>query len=606
MSKVVGDIAVELSADIAPLQRALSRGTKSLNSFGDKAGAVGVRFAKMGATVAAVSVAAGAAVISMARSASATAKEISDLSVIAGTSAEEFQKLAVAANEFGIGQQKLADIFKDVNDKFGDFMATGAGPLADFFENIAPVVGVTAEQFARLSGPEALQLYVTSLERANISQQQMTFYMEALASDATALLPLLRDNGAAMRQFGDEAQAAGRIMSNEMIAKGVEVDRKFRELSETIGTKAKTAILEYSDEIIALGEWVANVGIPALVSFGSAFGDFIESISPAIEALQRFMSLANAAAGVEIGSAAPNATELANDAEDAAWSNGDRSNGDPSSTGMFYVDENGNVQEYGAAPKIPGITVPEVKPVNNGSVPLVRPKTGSSGSSGGGGGGGSSSPEFERADLEALQQRYMEEAELIAEQREEALEQLREYREAKLGTEEEYNELEKRIKEEHEERLSQLERQAQQARLQAMAGALGDLSSLMTTENKKLFKIGQAAAIAEATVSGYSAAVAAWEKGMKIGGPGMAAAFTAASLARTGALISQIASQSPMGGGGSGGGGGGGGGATSQQATPTQTVAINLQGDTFSRASVEGLLEQIQSELDRGGRLVFE
>lgn len=40
-------------------------------------------------------------------------------------------------------------------------------------------------------------------------------------------------------------------------------------------------------------------------------------------------------------------------------------------------------------------------------------------------------------------------------------------------------------------------------------------------------------------------------------------------------------------------------------AIPTQTVAINLQGDTFSRASVEGLLEQIQSQLDRGGRLVF-
>lgn len=41
-------------------------------------------------------------------------------------------------------------------------------------------------------------------------------------------------------------------------------------------------------------------------------------------------------------------------------------------------------------------------------------------------------------------------------------------------------------------------------------------------------------------------------------------------------------------------------------AMPTQTVAINLQGDTFSRSSVEGLLEQIQSQLDRGGRLVFQ
>jgi hypothetical protein len=67
-------------------------------------------------------------------------------------------------------------------------------------------------------------------------------------------------------------------------------------------------------------------------------------------------------------------------------------------------------------------------------------------------------------------------------------------------------------------------------------------------------------------------------------------------------------------GSGSGGGGGGGSAPTlggagvtqpAQPAAPTQTVAINLQGDTFSRGSVEGLLEQIQSQLDRGGRLVF-
>jgi len=79
---------------------------------------------------------------------------------------------------------KVADIIKDVNDKIGDFIATGAGPMADFFENIAPKVGVTADQFARLSGQDALALYVKSLEAANLSQAEMTFYMEAIASDA--------------------------------------------------------------------------------------------------------------------------------------------------------------------------------------------------------------------------------------------------------------------------------------------------------------------------------------------------------------------------------------------------------------------------------------
>ncbi|MEN1443859.1 phage tail tape measure protein, partial [Pseudomonas aeruginosa] len=101
----------------------------------------------------------------------------------------EFQKYALAAETMGVEQDKLADIFKDVNDKAGDFLNTGGGALKDFFDNVAPKVGVTADEFRKLSGPQALGLYVSSLEKAGASQQDMTFYLEAIASDATALLP---------------------------------------------------------------------------------------------------------------------------------------------------------------------------------------------------------------------------------------------------------------------------------------------------------------------------------------------------------------------------------------------------------------------------------
>ena len=84
--------------------------------------------------------------------------------------------------------------------------------MADFFENIAPRVGVTADQFARLSGPEALQLYVSSLERAGVSQQEMTFYLEAMASDTTRLIPLLQNGGAEMTRLGAQAQTEGRVV----------------------------------------------------------------------------------------------------------------------------------------------------------------------------------------------------------------------------------------------------------------------------------------------------------------------------------------------------------------------------------------------------------
>ena len=94
--------------------------------------------------------------------------ELSRFSTLAGTMPEQFQKMAFASSRFGVEQEKLADILKDVQDKVGDFLQTGAGPLADFFEKIAPRVGVTADQFKRLGGADALQLYVSSLEKANL------------------------------------------------------------------------------------------------------------------------------------------------------------------------------------------------------------------------------------------------------------------------------------------------------------------------------------------------------------------------------------------------------------------------------------------------------
>ena len=198
-----------------------------------------------------------------------SAQEIDRFAKLANTSAESFQYMAAGAAQFGIQQDKLADILKDVQDKVGDFLQTGAGPLADFFEKIAPQVGVTAEQFRRLSGKDALQLYVSSLERANLSQAEMTFYMEAIASDSTLLLPLLRDNAAAMKEFGDRAQRTGQIMSDDLIKNAVEFQNKMRELNgilQGFGNQIVSGLLpsltQFVDEL--------RIGIDVAGGFGNA------------------------------------------------------------------------------------------------------------------------------------------------------------------------------------------------------------------------------------------------------------------------------------------------------------------------------------------------
>lgn len=141
------------------------------------------------------------------------AREIEQLSRVANVSTQRFQEMAAGAKQYGVEQDMLSDILKDTNDKVGDFMQTGAGPMADFFENVGPKVGITADMFKDLSGADALQLYYTGLEKANLSQAEMVFYLEAIASDATLLQPLLANNGAEFDRIGKSARDAGMIMS---------------------------------------------------------------------------------------------------------------------------------------------------------------------------------------------------------------------------------------------------------------------------------------------------------------------------------------------------------------------------------------------------------
>jgi hypothetical protein len=132
-------------------------------------------------------------------------KELENSARLAGAGFDEFQRKAHAAQSVGVGMEKLADIFKDTQDKLGEFASTGGGELMDFFENIAPKAGVTIDMFKKLSGPEALQLYYNSLAKAGASSKEIVFYLEAIADEGSALIPLLAENGKLMRELGDTA-----------------------------------------------------------------------------------------------------------------------------------------------------------------------------------------------------------------------------------------------------------------------------------------------------------------------------------------------------------------------------------------------------------------
>jgi len=166
------------------------------------------------------------------------AKQLANSAQVAGVGFTDFQRQAFAASTVGIEFEKLGDIFKDVRDRIGDFISTGGGPMKDFFEQIAPKVGVTAQQFQKLGGKDALQLYYDSLVKAGVSQEEMVFYLEAMASDVTNLIPLLRDGGKAFDEMGSKAS----VISDEDIKKLQEYTRAQQELQAAKQTLILAAI----------------------------------------------------------------------------------------------------------------------------------------------------------------------------------------------------------------------------------------------------------------------------------------------------------------------------------------------------------------------------
>ena len=609
MAEAVGDIAIRLGADIAPFQRGIGQAERSLGRFERNSQRMGRTLVNVGRASAAAVAGIAAAGVTLAAQAARAGVEIENLSRISQTSTTQFQRLAAASETVGISQEKLADIFRDVTDRVGDFIATGAGPMADFFENIAPQVGVTIDQFARLSGPEALQLYVTSLERANVTQAEMAFYLEALASDASDLYPLLRDNGQAFQELGDAAERAGRVMSQEAISNARELDNVLRTVAGTIRTNLNNALLENGDQIFLAADSINNFMIPAL-------NDLVPVVTNVVSQLSQLAGTITSIAGAinSMIEAIPGDLSIGDLMPGQQWLNGAGTVRD--AWGDFWDYRSDLVNPGNIAPTrnphedAPGMSMGgggldgDIMPPLTLGVPVPGGGGGGGGSRGGGGGGGGSNP---FAGYETLQQRLMTEREVIEEEYQARLEMLREYREAGGAIDEEYNETARRVTEEHAARIREIEERSRQERL-AMAGDLmGSLATILEAGGERNLGIVRGLRIAEAVIEGYGAAVAAWNRGMSVpvvGGPALAAQYTALSLLRTGGLIAQMKSAGKGSTGGGGGGGGsvpsGSGDASGQGGRQSTNVAIQLNGQMFGRSQVIELINAINEAQEDG------
>ncbi|MFA2866805.1 transglycosylase SLT domain-containing protein [Acinetobacter pittii] len=229
MATNLGTLTLNLLANTGSYIQGLSRAERqtrnSTRGMADGFDLVGKSLTVLKGVVAGLSV---ASVTSFALEVIRTGNEIDKLAKLSNSSVSQFQYYSKGALTAGISTEKFADQMKDMQDRIGDFQQTGGGPLADFFENIAPLVGVTIQQFQKLSGPEALQLFYNSLEKVGATKNDIKFYMEQIISDSSQLIPLLENNGKLFKEWGDRAKETGAVMSDDMVGSLVEAQKNLQ------------------------------------------------------------------------------------------------------------------------------------------------------------------------------------------------------------------------------------------------------------------------------------------------------------------------------------------------------------------------------------------
>ncbi|MBJ8503589.1 transglycosylase SLT domain-containing protein [Acinetobacter seifertii] len=223
LGRLTLDLVVQTASFTEPLSKAERQARTSSQGIASSINVAAIAVSALGGAIAGLSI---ANLVSYSEKVIQTGSDIQRFSKLANASVRDFQYFAKGAESAGISMESFADKMKDMQDRIGDFQQTGGGPLADFFENIAPKVGVTIQQFQKLSGPDALQLFYNSLEKAGASTNDMKFYMEAIISDSSLLIPLLENGGKGFKEFGEAAKKAGAIMTDELAANLAEAKKQ--------------------------------------------------------------------------------------------------------------------------------------------------------------------------------------------------------------------------------------------------------------------------------------------------------------------------------------------------------------------------------------------
>jgi hypothetical protein len=160
----------------------------------------------------------------------------------AGLGIREFQELKFVAEQNRIGVDSLTDGIKELNLRADEFIATGQGSAADAFKRL----GFTAEELrTKLERPNELFLEIIGRLQQLDRAAQIRVADEVFGGTGGERFVQLIDQGEQkLRDTINAAQDLGAVVSDDLVKRADELDRKFGAIATTVSTGLKVAVVE--------------------------------------------------------------------------------------------------------------------------------------------------------------------------------------------------------------------------------------------------------------------------------------------------------------------------------------------------------------------------
>jgi len=239
--------------------RMTSRINAALAGTSARMGAFGKSFALGLAGAAGVGIGIPAAISAVTGAVSDLAKMAADARM-AGLGAETFQELKYAADQSKVGVDALADGMKELQLRADEFVVTGKGSAAEAFQRI----GLTPQEVKeRLKDPADLLNEIMNRVGKLSTAARIRILDELFGGTAgeqfIRFLDQGRDGISVLRQ---EARETGNVLAQDVIKRAEEIDRRFGELSRTVGTQLKGAIVEAADALLDFLNLLPGAKVP--------------------------------------------------------------------------------------------------------------------------------------------------------------------------------------------------------------------------------------------------------------------------------------------------------------------------------------------------------